>query len=549
MLILLYDLIPGRIYHDKKIGFSILVGLLFSLAGFMGILVPWTGTTHPAIGLNGVLIPLAGYVGGLASAGIITCVILIFKYFFEGGVVVSPDLVIALVAALVGSAFHLARKRNLSIIPPILEVFLLSTLFSGITMIVLRLMLPEPGPNSSYGYLQQINTGGIIFVGLFLLGIVILQIDQKKENEQQLVRYQGHLKALVQERTAELIEINALQYATIESTADGIVVIDLDQNVIANNITAQHVLDIRPATEMQEENLNVVRLIRYHLADPDTFQDYLLSLLPVHEHVLSTELTFRSGRIYELYITPYLVREEIRGRVLNFRDITEKMHAKEMLVSVNQKLLLLSGITRHDILNQITALKLYVYLIRTNPGDPQTPEYLDRMSRTLMLMQQHTESTGDYQDIGIHEPIWQRPDQVFLKTSGSFADRGVTFSSPEMTSEIFADPLVERVFYNLIDNSIRHGGKVTAITLTLRGDEDHALLIYEDNGNGIPPEEKEKIFNKGFGKHTGFGMFLIHEILSITGITISETGILGSGARFELLIPADAIRPVCDEPV
>jgi sensor histidine kinase regulating citrate/malate metabolism len=68
------------------------------------------------------------------------------------------------------------------------------------------------------------------------------------------------------------------------------------------------------------------------------------------------------------------------------------------------------------------------------------------------------------------------------------------------------------------------------------------FLIYEDNGTGVLPEEKEKIFQKGFGKHTGLGMFLIKEILSITGITIRETGTWHQGARFEIRIPPGKFR-------
>jgi signal transduction histidine kinase len=58
----------------------------------------------------------------------------------------------------------------------------------------------------------------------------------------------------------------------------------------------------------------------------------------------------------------------------------------------------------------------------------------------------------------------------------------------------------------------------------------------------VAPEEKDKIFLKGFGKHTGLGMFLIREILSITGMTIRETGTPGTGVRFEIRIPAGAFK-------
>jgi signal transduction histidine kinase len=64
----------------------------------------------------------------------------------------------------------------------------------------------------------------------------------------------------------------------------------------------------------------------------------------------------------------------------------------------------------------------------------------------------------------------------------------------------------------------------------------------EDDGPGIPEENKERIFEKGFGNNTGLGLFLTREILGITGITIRETGEPGTGARFELTVPPGSYR-------
>ena len=67
-------------------------------------------------------------------------------------------------------------------------------------------------------------------------------------------------------------------------------------------------------------------------------------------------------------------------------------------------------------------------------------------------------------------------------------------------------------------------------------------MVCEDDGDGVAAEEKEKIFERGFGKNTGMGLFLSREILSITGITIKETGEPGMGARFEMTVPNRAWR-------
>jgi signal transduction histidine kinase len=74
-----------------------------------------------------------------------------------------------------------------------------------------------------------------------------------------------------------------------------------------------------------------------------------------------------------------------------------------------------------------------------------------------------------------------------------------------------------------------------------RNDPD-LVLVYEDNGAGIPAADKEHIFQKGFGQNTGMGLFLSREILSITGLTIRESGTPGKGARFEISLPAGRFR-------
>jgi signal transduction histidine kinase len=109
-------------------------------------------------------------------------------------------------------------------------------------------------------------------------------------------------------------------------------------------------------------------------------------------------------------------------------------------------------------------------------------------------------------------------------------------------SEVLADPLVVKVFYNLMDNAARYGGKITTIRFSVEERDGVHLLVCEDDGYGVVAVEKEKIFERGFGKNTGLGLALAREILDITGITIRETGEPGTGARFEMTVPKGAWR-------
>ena len=84
--------------------------------------------------------------------------------------------------------------------------------------------------------------------------------------------------------------------------------------------------------------------------------------------------------------------------------------------------------------------------------------------------------------------------------------------------------------------------RVSVVRLSAAELPDCLLIRIEDDGIGIPPHDKETIFRKGYGKNTGLGLFLSREILSITNITIKESGEFQYGARFEMCVPKGIYR-------
>jgi len=227
----------------------------------------------------------------------------------------------------------------------------------------------------------------------------------------------------------------------------------------------------------------------------------------------------------------------------NIRDITERKQAEHALFLANRKLTLLSSITRHDILNQLTTLLGYLELSQKLVPESSAQEFIKKEITAAEAIRRLINFTGDYEEMGVNAPAWQNISSSIRNITASLPLGNVKLIIDGPEIDLFADPLLEKVFYNLIDNAIRYGGeKMQDIRVTSREINGSLVLIIADDGAGILPEEKIRLFTKGFGKNTGFGLFLSREILSITGITISETGEPGKGARFEILVPAGAWR-------
>jgi PAS domain S-box-containing protein len=272
-------------------------------------------------------------------------------------------------------------------------------------------------------------------------------------------------------------------------------------------------------------------------------REILLSSTPVNPSDISAgvmftalDITDRKNAEAELHMAyEQLAKtgEELR------KQYSELTHAKESLKEANRKLHLLSSITRHDVLNKITVLRGNIELIRSRSGNPAIAGFLKKVDSAAVAIREMIEFTRIYQDLGSHEPRWHKLDQVI---SSLEVPPHISLRQTLDHLEIYADPILEKVFYNFFDNSVMHGQKVTTITVSSREVPEGMVISWEDDGIGIPVEEKEKIFTRFFGKHTGLGLFLAHEICSVTGITLRERGEPGKGALFEMVVPKTAYR-------
>ncbi len=247
-----------------------------------------------------------------------------------------------------------------------------------------------------------------------------------------------------------------------------------------------------------------------------------------------------------------MIRVNINGQVTGIngvmRDFTDRRRAENAIMLANKKLNLLNNITRHDSLNTITGLFGLVDMANASTVPEERKELLDQIRELTGVIQRQIAFTREYQSVGVNAPAWQNLLLISKRAIADFPAKNIRFVNEIKNIEIYADPLLEKVFYNLIDNAIRYGEHLTTIRFYNEISDKGLTLVCEDDGVGIPDKEKESIFERGIGKNTGMGLFLAREILLITEITIQETGKPGYGAKFEILVPNGAFRIARDNP-
>jgi PAS domain S-box-containing protein len=326
-----------------------------------------------------------------------------------------------------------------------------------------------------------------------------------------------------------------------ESAQDFIYIIDTDDRVAYVNSFAAAAIG-RP----REDIIGKPRSSLFPPPEGGRQQESIQKVFATGEPLkIESNIPLPTGeRWSDTHLVPLRDRNNTITGVLGItRDLTQRKKAEDALFQANKKLNLLSSVTRHDILNQLTALRTYFEISRDYIQGGELQDLLDREEKIAEIIDRQIMFTRDYQQMGLKTPSWFNIDTILSGMILSFDTTRVKLLAECPGLEILADPLLEKVFYNLIDNAFRHGGdNLTRIRISCREAGDGLSLIIEDDGTGIPDDDKKLVFERGFGHNTGFGLFLSREILGITGMTIVETGIFGKGARFEIGIPKGAYR-------
>jgi ABC-type amino acid transport substrate-binding protein len=250
----------------------------------------------------------------------------------------------------------------------------------------------------------------------------------------------------------------------------------------------------------------------------------------------TAELSRQNEELQAAYEQLRAAEKELRE---NYRELRKSETA---LMQARKKLSMLNQLTFQDVQTGIFSLGGYLQLALQNRSSDDTTGSLKRGEEILRSVRNSLEIAKKYQTLGINEPRWQSVNYVLLSAISHMDYSQISRTVSLDNLEIYADPLLEDVFYSLMKNVLVHGAGATEIHVSYRKDAGGVTILIEDNGPGIPADEKEKIFGRDYNRMTGINLFFAREILSVTDISIAETGVPGSGARFEITVPEGEFR-------
>ena len=280
----------------------------------------------------------------------------------------------------------------------------------------------------------------------------------------------------------------------------------------------------------------------------------------IKQQLLSGHVTCQTKRQrpdnQEINVCLYGAATSLGGYILIFQDNTEVMAVREELNILleeqnlslgktrvlNEQLSVTSGLTRHDIRNKLTALTLKAYIAKKHSKDnPEILNYLTDIEAISNNIARLLEFAKTYELLGTEELTYINVGKMVADAASLFVDlKGVTIINECEEVNVNASSMLLELFHNMIDNSLKYGPpKITEIKVHAKINHEGATeLIYEDNGNGIDPQIKDRLFERGVTtKGTGYGLWLIRRICEMYGWSVQEKGVYGQGVRFVMTIP------------
>jgi CheY-like chemotaxis protein len=350
--------------------------------------------------------------------------------------------------------------------------------------------------------------------------------EKVKEQNVQLIKYTKHLGELVDERTSELGMANeqlmsalSLLSATLDSTADGILVVNKDGRIESYNRNFVGMWGIPDSLIELKDDDKAIEFVLNQLEDPDGFLKRVKELYNSPEEESFDTIEFKDGKVFERYSKPLRVVDELTGRVWSFRDITHKKmvenelrQAKEDADAASRAKSEFLASMSHEIRTPMNAIIGMAELLSETDLTPEQQEYVDIFKNAGDNLLSIINDILDISKIEAGRIELETTNfdlsELVEKICEIFAikahEKGLELNCmirPEAPAHLSGDPTrLKQILSNLLSNAIKFTDK-GEINLIVENNpeskiEGDLLFTTSDTGIGIPEDKLEKIFDK-----------------------------------------------------
>lgn len=348
----------------------------------------------------------------------------------------------------------------------------------------------------------------------------------------------------------KLLESEERYRLVAEYAQDLITVTDMAANFLYVSPSAKHIIGYNPEEMMHTNHV----FDFFHPDDIVPFRHHVHSLL-AKENQPPIEYRFLTKDGRYIWLEAKISIQEREGKIKFIgisRDITASKKNKEELDKalshaelLLEKLSVVGGFIRHDVRNKLSNITNNLYLAKKQAkGNQDMLTQIERINSVVSNIVSILDFSQKYEAVGSRGLSWINLSESLNNACSLIANLPVT--TQNLNFEVLADSALTEIFHNLLDNSIKYGGaQLSEIKISAQtADNGDLCIIYEDNGEGIDPKIKPKLFNKGVGKGTGLGLYLIQRICDVYCWSITEEGEPGQGVRFVLVVPQENVKPL-----
>jgi len=332
-------------------------------------------------------------------------------------------------------------------------------------------------------------------------------------------------------RKQELERTNTVLQTMVDNLPMGVLIEDADREIILANDHLGETLGV----EMDGEELigrdcaRAAEEVQHRFADPERFIEQTETHLEQRDFVTNEELVLADGSVVERDYVPYGLPSG-QASLWLYRDITEQKQQEQELQRQNERLEEYANIVAHDLRNPLNTAYGQLQLAQ-NEFDSE------RLSSAATSIQRGLELVDDMLTLAQQGKAVDALRPVDLETESTHCWETVATGAATLAIEseqrIEADPSrFRQLLANLLRNAVEHGGSDVTVRVGSLSDG----FYVEDDGVGIPAEQRESVFEAGWSTDsdgTGFGLAIVKQIARAMGWKVSVTASDEGGARFE----------------